>query len=61
MSTKQDERPTFDSYWKKNKEHSETKSLVFVVQNDPRRSSIKGVLRIENPSAFYDPFPKRQF
>lgn len=58
MSTKQDDRPTFGSYWRKNKEHTDNKSLVFVVQNDRRRSSIKGMLGVvENPSTFYEPSP----
>lgn len=60
MSAVQNDRPTFDTYWRKNKEHTATKSLVFVVQSDPGRPSTKGMLKIENLFAFFEPSPWRQ-
>lgn len=44
MSTSRDDRPTFGTYWKKNKENSTVKGLVFV-QSDPGQSSSKGMLK----------------
>lgn len=60
MSAIHEEQPTFDTYWRKNKEHTATNSLVFVIQSDPGQPNTKGMPRIEMSSRHsvrFEPWP----
>lgn len=55
MSAIHDDRSAFETYWRKNKERTETKSLVFVVQNEPGLPNTKCVLRIKDQATHSKP------
>lgn len=46
MSATHDERPTFGTYWRRNKDDATAKSLIFV-QSDPTQPNNKGMSRVK--------------